>query len=616
MKKSVLLFSLLSRTALMFPRLTIASGILPTHTSTPKPKPAFQFEQLDKAYKTAGICFLGVGDCDSGAGFSRGDDYSVDTEAQCLNAGYTRQNCNSLQTIDNPCPYNAEFGLGCRCVSNLVSCPAGQVGVGDSCNGQYQSCQCDPALVSCTSEQSGGGASCGGKYQYCNCKSEYKYTSANCPSPQILSGKVCGGQYTGCSCPSGVSENDFGCAEYYPSPCSSVCKTPKSDNCDNRTEVSTPYGCAEYWEDCSSKCKTAYNDNCRNRTEVSCEYSCASYFADCQSKCQACGSNPDCSVTGKTCENGCKTTNSCGICTECRADTKKLCNADGYTETSCPNLYEISNCPYDDSYKKCTKTCAAVLAGAKTVSTAAELKSADAYDATIMMLNDITVSGTMMFRSKDIIWPSDEVCASQYPTRPTLTIGTFTMSDESTRHLIDVNINAQTIDIPVSVAIDLQGKVTADRFIVNNAWLNLLGDLEIGTWYQNGAALGISIDGSGFNVNRPWLGQGDYDQMSTIKINNFVKNTSGIAINYWSVDNSNIYIPANMFEATAGEIGLQCKANFNVNGSTSYCGDFRFYDWGNEECGNQFTVNGKTIIQVRDCSSGNAGCSRGNYSCN
>ena len=314
MKKSVLMFSLLSGTALMFPKLTIASGFLPTHTGTPEPKPAFQFEQLDKAYKTAGVCFLGVGDCDPGAGFSRGDDYSVDTEVQCLNAGYTKQNCNSLQTIDTPCPYNAEFGLGCKCVSNLVSCPAGQVGVGDSCNGQYQSCQCDPTLVSCTSEQSGGGASCGGRYQYCNCKSEYKYTSANCPPPQILSGKVCGGQYTGCSCPSGVSENGFGCAEYYPAPCSSVCKTSKSDNCDNRTEVSTPYGCAEYWEDCSSKCKTAYNDNCRNRIEVSCEYGCASYFADCQSKCQTCGSNPDCSVTGKTCENGCKTTNSCCIC--------------------------------------------------------------------------------------------------------------------------------------------------------------------------------------------------------------------------------------------------------------------------------------------------------------
>ena len=141
MKKSVLMFSLLSGTALMFPRLTIASGILPTHTGTPEPKPAFQFEQLDKAYKTAGVCFLGVGDCDPGAGFSRGDDYSVDTEVQCLNAGYTKQNCNSLQTIDTPCPYNAEFGLGCKCVSNLVSCPAGQVGVGDSCNGPANATQ-------------------------------------------------------------------------------------------------------------------------------------------------------------------------------------------------------------------------------------------------------------------------------------------------------------------------------------------------------------------------------------------------------------------------------------------------------------------------------------------
>ena len=68
MKKSVLMFSLLSGTALMFPKLTIASG-LPAHTLTytPEPKPAFQFEQTDKAFKTAGVCFLGVGDC-GGAG--------------------------------------------------------------------------------------------------------------------------------------------------------------------------------------------------------------------------------------------------------------------------------------------------------------------------------------------------------------------------------------------------------------------------------------------------------------------------------------------------------------------------------------------------------------------
>ena len=75
MKKSVLMFSLLSGTALMFPRLTIASGLpAHTHTYTPEPKPAFQFEQPDKAYKTAAVCFLGSANCgDAGFG-SMGED--------------------------------------------------------------------------------------------------------------------------------------------------------------------------------------------------------------------------------------------------------------------------------------------------------------------------------------------------------------------------------------------------------------------------------------------------------------------------------------------------------------------------------------------------------------
>ena len=117
MKKSVLMFSLLSGTALMFPRLTIASG-LPTHTLTytPEPKPAFQFEQLDKAFKTAAVCFLGVGNCDPNVSFGKGDDYKIDTEAQCKNEGFSKQNCNSVQTIDGVCPYNSAYGLGCKCV--------------------------------------------------------------------------------------------------------------------------------------------------------------------------------------------------------------------------------------------------------------------------------------------------------------------------------------------------------------------------------------------------------------------------------------------------------------------------------------------------------------------
>ena len=296
MKKSVLMFSLLSGTALMFPRLTIASG-LPAHTLTytPEPKPAFQFEQPDKAYKTAGVCFLGVGDCDPNVGFASSgsssggnDDYTVNTTSQCLNEGFSKQNCNSVQTIDGVCPYNSAYGKGCKCVSNLISCLAGQVGVGDSCGGKYASCKCDPALISCASNQVGQGASCGGKYQSCVCKSEYIYNSSNCTSPRSVSGASCGGKYTGCSCPSGVSSGSYGCETYYPSPCSSVCKKAYADNCRNRTAVSTPYGCAEYWADCSSKCKTKYNDNCRNRTAANCSYGCQSYWGDCSSKCQTC----------------------------------------------------------------------------------------------------------------------------------------------------------------------------------------------------------------------------------------------------------------------------------------------------------------------------------------
>ena len=55
MKKSVLLFSLLSGTALMFPRLTIASGILPTHTGTPEPKPAVGGGEEEAGTKTPSL---------------------------------------------------------------------------------------------------------------------------------------------------------------------------------------------------------------------------------------------------------------------------------------------------------------------------------------------------------------------------------------------------------------------------------------------------------------------------------------------------------------------------------------------------------------------------------
>ena len=310
MKKSVLMFSLLSGTALMFPRLTIASG-LPAHTLTytPEPKPAFQFEQPDKTYKIAGICFLGVGDCDPNVGFASSgsssggnDDFYIDTTNQCLNEGFVRQNCNSVQTIDGVCPYNSAYGLGCKCLPDLISCPAGQIGVGESCDEMYASCECDPALVACSAKENGTGAECGGKYQSCVCKPEYQYTSSNCSYPRSVSGDSCGGQYTDCVCPAGVDEEPYGCAEYYPSPCSSVCKVAYSDNCHIRSEVisSCPSNAScSYFSDCSYKisswsCNSGYIQSgnscinpCDNRTAVisSCPSNAnCSYFSDCSSK--------------------------------------------------------------------------------------------------------------------------------------------------------------------------------------------------------------------------------------------------------------------------------------------------------------------------------------------
>ena len=346
MKKSVLMFSLLSGTALMFPRLTIASGFLPTHTGTPEPKPAFQFEQPDKAYKTAGICFLGVGDCGGAAGYdssssgagSANDDFYIDTTNQCLNEGFVRQNCNSVQTIDGVCPYNSAYGLGCKCLPDLISCPAGQIGVGESCDEMYASCECDPALVACSAKENGTGAECGGKYQSCVCKPEYQYTSSNCSYPRSVSGDSCGGQYTDCVCPAGVDEGPYGCAEYYPSPCSSVCKVAYSDNCHIRESVNVPYYCEKYWDDCPSKCEVAAADNCINRTAVSTPYGCESYYGDCSSKCQT--------AYGDNCRN--KTAVSVpdnAHCTSYYSDCSSKCSA-----WSCDS-------GYNQSGNSCVQTC-------------------------------------------------------------------------------------------------------------------------------------------------------------------------------------------------------------------------------------------------------------------
>ena len=335
-----------------------------THTNTPVPKPASSFADMSRSYKTAGVCFLGVGDCGGAAGYdssssgtgSANDDFYIDTSNQCLNEGFVRQNCNSVQTIDGVCPYNPAYGLGCKCLPDLISCPAGQVGVGESCDEMYASCECDPALVACSAKENGTGASCGGRYESCVCKPEYQYTSSNCSYPRSVSGDSCGGQYTDCVCPAGVDEGPYGCAEYYPSPCSSVCKVAYSDNCHIRESVNVPYYCEKYWDDCPSKCEVAAADNCINRTAVSTPYGCESYYSDCSSKCQT--------AYGDNCRNrtaaisSCPSNASCSYYSDCSSKISSWSCNSGYTQSGsscikndpCDNRTAvISSCPSDAS---------------------------------------------------------------------------------------------------------------------------------------------------------------------------------------------------------------------------------------------------------------------------
>lgn len=171
------------------------------YTNTIELKPV-SFIDMSHAYKTAAICFLGVGDCDPNVGFNKnGDDnYSVDSIEQCKNEGFSKQNCGAMQEITGVCPYNPTYGSGCQCKASLVSCNSVQEGVGSSCDGKYASCACKESLVSCNTAEDGIGESCGGKYEICVCKDNL----VNCNNVQEGIGASCGGKYASCKCKSNL----------------------------------------------------------------------------------------------------------------------------------------------------------------------------------------------------------------------------------------------------------------------------------------------------------------------------------------------------------------------------------------------------------------------------
>lgn len=248
-----------------------------THTLELEPA---SFIDMQNSYQTAAICFLGS-NCDDKASFNKGEEnYSLNTEEQCTNEGYAKSTCNEAQEMTHVCPYNSNYGTGCKCKPNLVTCNSTQKGVGPACGGKYVSCSCNP---------------------------EFQYNASNCSSPRSPTGTSCGGSYNTCSCPKGVSAGAYGCKEYYASPCGSVCKTANTDNCHKRTAVAAPYGCMNYFADCSSKCEKAYTDNCRSRTDIPAPYGCKTLWSDCSTKCQTPNTDNCHNRTAVTANFGCQT---------------------------------------------------------------------------------------------------------------------------------------------------------------------------------------------------------------------------------------------------------------------------------------------------------------------
>ena len=213
------------------------------------------------SYKLAGVYFITGNNGQTFDNEAKDNDFTDPTGDNCKRLGFAVTSCAS-GLFNRACPYNDRIYDKC--------CEASYT---------YEASNC-PAPRKLSSE------TCGGKHR-CYCDTA-QYPFASCNDPQIK-GNACtddsGTRYATCVCPN-PNNGQWGCKEYYTSPCNSVCKTPYADCCHLKTSVQTPYGCEKTYDCCSSKCEKAYSDNCRNRNAVSAPYGCRQVYGDCQSKCE------------------------------------------------------------------------------------------------------------------------------------------------------------------------------------------------------------------------------------------------------------------------------------------------------------------------------------------
>ncbi len=195
------------------------------------------------SYKLAGVYFITGNNGQTFDNEAKDNDFTDPTGDYCQRLGFPVSSCAS-GLFDKSCPYNDKFFNRC-CEATYI----------------YSSSDCkSPRKLS--------SETCGGKHR-CYCDTA-QYPFASCSAPQIK-GNACtddgGTRYATCVCPN-PNNGQWGCKEYYTSPCNSVCKTPYADCCHLKTSVQTPYGCEKTYDCCSSKCEKAYSDNCRNRNAV------------------------------------------------------------------------------------------------------------------------------------------------------------------------------------------------------------------------------------------------------------------------------------------------------------------------------------------------------------
>ena len=307
------------------------------------------------SYKLAGVYFITGNNGQTFDNEAKDNDFTDPTGDNCKRLGFAVTSCAS-GLFNRACPYNDRIYDKC--------CEASYT---------YEASNC-PAPRKLSSE------TCGGKHR-CYCDTA-QYPFASCNDPQIK-GNACtddsGTRYATCVCPN-PNNGQWGCKEYYTSPCNSVCKTPYADCCHLKTSVQTPYGCEKTYDCCSSKCEKAYSDNCRNRNAVieQCNKTTmnCTYFADCKSKIQSwsCKSGYKQSGNGCVCATSCNntvtlkpansyyTTSNCTACGVSKTiNTGWVCNS-GYYKSGSSCLKSSSgedthNCPGSTVWNKTQRCC-------------------------------------------------------------------------------------------------------------------------------------------------------------------------------------------------------------------------------------------------------------------